>query len=85
VRWSAPTAEDGTPDWFAVKKLPDGREFRRPTPTWVITEEGLTTPDGELLPMSLKLPGNANRGNATQAIAAAVDPGCGGEPGARRR
>lgn len=66
------TAEDGSPDWFAVKKLPDGREFRRPTPTWVITEEGLSTPDGELLPMSLKLPGNANRGNATQAIAAAV-------------
>ena len=63
---------DGTPDWYAVKKLPDGREFRRPTPTWTIDSEGLTTPDGEQLPMTLKLPGNANRGNATQAIAAAV-------------
>ncbi|WP_145941452.1 MurT ligase domain-containing protein [Corynebacterium glyciniphilum] len=63
---------DGSPDWFAVKHLPDGREFRRPTPTWTVTAEGLTTPDGELMPMSLKLPGNANRGNAAQAIAAAV-------------
>lgn len=64
--------EDGSPDWYAVKKLPDGREFRRPTPTWTIGKEGLTTPSGEQLPMTLKLPGNANRGNATQAIAAAV-------------
>ncbi|MDN6387965.1 MAG: DUF1727 domain-containing protein, partial [Corynebacterium sp.] len=64
--------QDGSPDWYAVKPLADGREFRRPTPTWTVTPEGLTTPSGELLPLSLKLPGNANRGNATQAIAAAV-------------
>ncbi|MGO1949071.1 MAG: MurT ligase domain-containing protein [Mycobacteriaceae bacterium] len=69
--------EDGSPDWFAVKKLPDGREFRRPEPTWVIGDEGLTTPSGELLPMTLKLPGTANRGNAAQAIAAAVALGTG--------
>ena len=59
-------------DWFAVKKLPDGREFRRPTPQWAVTDEGLITPHDGTKPLSLKLPGRANRGNAAQAIAAAV-------------
>ncbi|MDU0478555.1 Mur ligase family protein [Staphylococcus chromogenes] len=59
-------------DWYAVKPLPDGREFRRPTPTWRITPSGVVTPTGAVEPLELKLPGNANRGNATQAIAAAV-------------
>lgn len=63
---------DGSPDWYAAKKLPDGREFRRPTPDWTITADGLSAPEDDLLPMSLKLPGDANRGNAAQAIAAAV-------------
>lgn len=57
-------------DWYAVKPLPDGREFRRPTPTWGISEAGITT-GGETTPLDLQLPGRANRGNATQAIAAA--------------
>lgn len=59
-------------DWYAVKPLPDGREFRRPTPTWIITEEGIESAAGTT-PLDLKLPGRANRGNATQAIAAAVE------------
>ncbi|WP_414123191.1 MurT ligase domain-containing protein [Corynebacterium nuruki] len=63
---------DGSPDWYAVKPLPDGSEFRRPTPTWTIGPEGITDPAGEVLPLDLKIPGNANRGNATQAVAAAV-------------
>ncbi|AKK10164.1 Mur ligase family protein [Corynebacterium uterequi] len=58
-------------DWYAVKKLPDGREFRRPTPTWSVDDHGMLTPAGER-ELTLTLPGRANRGNATQAIAAAV-------------
>ena len=58
-------------DWYAVKKLPDGREFRRPEPTWWVDKDGLDHA-GETLPMNLQLPGRANRGNAAQAIAAAV-------------
>ncbi len=59
-------------DWWAVKPLPDGRSFRRPTPTWTITDSGLESPHGSSA-FSLRLPGRANRGNATQAIAAAVE------------
>ena len=59
-------------DWYAVKKLPDGREFRRPTPTWSVDDEGLLTPTGRT-ELDLALPGRANRGNAAQAIAAAVE------------
>lgn len=59
-------------DWWAMKKLADGREFRRPTPTWTVTEEGLSSPAGSSS-LNLQLPGRANRGNATQAIAAAVE------------
>ena len=66
------TGEDGVVDWFAAKKLPDGREFRRPEPDWRITDDGLIDREGNLHPMNLTLPGNANRGNATQAVAAAV-------------
>ncbi|AWT25248.1 UDP-N-acetylmuramoylalanine--D-glutamate ligase [Corynebacterium provencense] len=71
---------DGTPDWYAVKPLPDGSEFRRPTPTWSVDAEGLHTPGGTR-DLSLTLPGNANRGNAAQAVAAAVALGV-GEPDA---
>ncbi|QQB08632.1 MurT ligase domain-containing protein [Corynebacterium urealyticum] len=127
-------------DWYAVKKLPDGREFRRPDPTWWVDKDGLsyggdgagagsgagsagtgntgvgsagagsgagsagtgntgvgsagagsgagsagtgntgvgsagadnTGAGSRTLPMNLQLPGRANRGNAAQAIAAAV-------------
>ncbi|QGU03551.1 UDP-N-acetylmuramoyl-L-alanyl-D-glutamate synthetase [Corynebacterium comes] len=59
-------------DWWAVKPLPDGRTFRRPTPTWTVTDDGLVSPHGESA-LNLRLPGRANRGNATQAIAAAVE------------
>lgn len=59
-------------DWWAVKPLPDGRSFRRPTPTWTVTDEGLVSPHGEST-LNLQLPGRANRGNALQAIAAAVE------------
>lgn len=59
-------------DWYAVKKLADGREFRRPTPTWTVTADGIESADG-VSPLNLSLPGRANRGNAAQAVAAAVE------------
>lgn len=59
-------------DWYAIEPLPDGREFRRPTPAYAVTESALVTPQG-VATLELKLPGRANRGNAAQAIAAAVE------------
>lgn len=59
-------------DWYAVKPLADGRTFRRPTPTWSITPDGVSYEDSTTA-LDLRLPGNANRGNATQAVAAAVE------------
>ncbi|MGV0396880.1 MurT ligase domain-containing protein [Corynebacterium suicordis] len=66
------TRADGVLDWRAAKPLPDGSEFRRPEPQWRITDEGIHSPDGTIYPLNLRLPGNANRGNATQAVAAAA-------------
>ena len=59
-------------DWYAIEPLPDGREFRRPTPAYAVTESALATPQG-VATLELKLPGRANRGNAAQAIATAVE------------
>jgi lipid II isoglutaminyl synthase (glutamine-hydrolysing) len=47
-------------------------DFKRPTPQWWYDEHNVYGPDGLCLPMTLALPGTVNRGNATQAIAAAV-------------
>ncbi|CAB0947931.1 hypothetical protein FRC0485_00232 [Corynebacterium diphtheriae] len=59
--------------WYATKPLSNGETFQRPTPAWTITPDGILAPGhAEPVPLSLALPGNANRGNATQAIAAAV-------------
>ena len=58
-------------DWFSSVPLSDGRPFRRPTPTWSVTENALSSPEGSH-ELKLSLPGRANRGNATQAIAAAA-------------
>ena len=60
-------------DWYAVEPLPDGSEFRRPTPTYAVTDDGLRCPDGGVVTLDLALPGRANRGNAAQAVACAVD------------
>lgn len=59
-------------DWYAVEPLPDGREFRRPTPKYAVEGETLVGPEG-VAKLELKLPGRANRGNAAQAVAAAVE------------
>lgn len=59
-------------DWYSVKKLADGREFRRPQPSWAVDDKGMFSPAGDK-ELNLALPGRANRGNAAQAIAAAVE------------
>lgn len=54
-------------DWYST-----GSEFKRPSPQWWFDEDNLHGPDGLVLPMTLALPGAVNRGNAAQAVAAAV-------------
>ena len=49
-----------------------GTDFERPTPQWWYDSENLYGPDGFVAPMHLSLPGTVNRGNAAQAVAAAV-------------
>lgn len=68
-RSGEPILRDGV-DWWST-----GTDFRRPTPTWWFDDESIHGPDGFTAPMSLVLPGKANRGNATQAVAAAVAMG----------
>jgi UDP-N-acetylmuramyl tripeptide synthase len=53
--------------WYST-----GTDFKRPTPHWWFDDEAIYGPDGLALPMRLSLPGAVNRGNATQAVAAAV-------------
>ncbi|AYF78682.1 DUF1727 domain-containing protein [Nocardia yunnanensis] len=53
--------------WYST-----GADFRRPEPQWRVDEHTLYGPDGLEVPLSLALPGRANRGNAAQAVAAAV-------------
>ncbi|MDT5093965.1 MAG: hypothetical protein QOH60_3328 [Mycobacterium sp.] len=56
--------------WYST-----GTDFKRPTPQWWFDDENLYGPDGLVLPMKLALPGAVNRGNAAQAVAAAVTLG----------
>jgi lipid II isoglutaminyl synthase (glutamine-hydrolysing) len=49
-----------------------GTDFKRPSPDWWFDDDNLHGPDGLTLPMRLALPGSVNRGNAAQAVAAAV-------------
>ncbi len=53
--------------WYST-----GADFKRPSPQWWFDDEKLYGPDGLALPMKLALPGAVNRGNAAQAVAAAV-------------
>ncbi|MEZ0341618.1 MurT ligase domain-containing protein [Mycobacterium sp. pV006] len=52
-----------------------GCDFKRPAPDWWFDDTHLYGPDGLELPMTLRLPGAVNRGNAAQAVAAAVTLG----------
>lgn len=56
--------------WFST-----GADFKRPSPQWWFDDHTLHGPDGLSLPMRLTLPGAVNRGNAAQAVAAAVAVG----------
>lgn len=56
--------------WYST-----GADFKRPSPQWWFDDETLYGPDGLALPMRLALPGAVNRGNAAQAVAAAVEVG----------
>lgn len=60
----APSQED---HWYSA-----GADFKRPAPHWWFDDATLYGPDGLALPMRLALPGSVNRGNAAQAVAAAV-------------
>ncbi|WP_328810878.1 Mur ligase family protein [Rhodococcus sp. NBC_00294] len=73
-RTGEPIEWNGT-HWRSTGLLEGGREFSRPEPQWWLDDENLYGPDGLVLPMSLTLPGRANRGNAAQAVAAAVTMG----------
>ncbi|MFV0495711.1 MurT ligase domain-containing protein [Mycobacterium sp.] len=56
--------------WYST-----GADFQRPSPHWWFDAEdggNLYGPGGVVLPMRLALPGVVNRGNAAQAVAAAV-------------
>ena len=56
--------------WYST-----GTDFKRPSPHWWFDPEDggtLYGPGGLALPMRLALPGAVNRGNAAQAVAAAV-------------
>src|SRR5271156_449036 len=53
--------------WYST-----GADFKRPSPQWWFDDNTLYGPDGLALPMRLALPGAVNRGNAAQAVAAAV-------------
>ncbi|MBM7368351.1 Mur ligase family protein [Gordonia hydrophobica] len=69
-RSGEPVVRNGE-DWYST-----GRDdFRRPTPQWWFDDEKIYGPDGFTAPMTLKVPGRANRGNATQAVATAVAMG----------
>lgn len=53
--------------WYST-----GADFKRPGPQWWFDDQTLFGPDGLAVPMRLALPGTVNRGNAAQAVAAAV-------------
>jgi UDP-N-acetylmuramyl tripeptide synthase len=57
-------------DWYST-----GTDFKRPSPNWWFDDTNIYGPEGLSLPLTLALPGAVNRGNATQAVAAAVTLG----------
>ncbi|KXP00116.1 Mur ligase family protein [Tsukamurella pseudospumae] len=68
-RSGEPIVRDGD-HWYST-----GTDFSRPEPDWWVDESDIHGPDGFVAPLVLALPGRANRGNAAQAVAAAVAMG----------
>ena len=63
--------------WYSTGTVPDVGPgsppvLERPQPQWWFDDVNVYGPDGLVLRMTLSLPGAVNRGNATQAVAAAV-------------
>ena len=62
--------------WYSTGTGPDAGpgalRLQAATPQWWFDDSHVYGPDGLSLPMTLALPGTVNRGNATQAVAAAV-------------
>ncbi|GAC67184.1 Mur ligase family protein [Gordonia soli] len=69
-RTGEPIVRDGV-DWRST----GDENFRRPTPDWWVDDENIYGPNGFQAPMTLSVPGRANRGNAAQAVAGAVAMG----------
>ncbi|KAA8959078.1 Mur ligase family protein [Mycobacterium sp.] len=78
-RWSADSVSCPRTGEMIVREkshwYSPGTDFRRPSPHWWFDDERLYGPNGLALPMRLALPGTVNRGNAVQAVAAAVTLG----------
>ena len=58
-------------------------DFYRPEPDWWFDEQYLYGTDGQQFRLELSLPGQANRGNAAEAVAAAVAMGVSGTSAAQ--
>ncbi len=58
--------------WEGENWRSTGADFSRPQPDWWLEGEDLCGPGGFRKTLHLALPGRANRGNAAQAVAAAV-------------
>lgn len=71
VRTAASGANTQGGDWYSTGDA----NFRRPTPSWWYDDAEIYGPNGFRAPLQLAVPGRANRGNATQAVAAAVAMG----------
>ncbi|WP_194838314.1 MurT ligase domain-containing protein [Nocardia sp. XZ_19_369] len=58
--------------WEGAHWRSTGADFERPEPDWWLDGDDVVGPDGLRFPLTLALPGRANRGNAAQAVAAAI-------------
>ena len=69
--WSCPSCggvmQRPDDDWFCAEC-----GFRRPTPSWALSGEHVLDPHGSAWPISLQLPGRANKANATTSAAVAA-------------
>ncbi|ASW57859.1 MurT ligase domain-containing protein [Plantactinospora sp. KBS50] len=64
------TIERSGDDWWCV-----GCSLRRPTPQWLVEDEGVLDPTGAWHKVRLQLPGRVNIGNAATALAVAAEFG----------
>ncbi|WP_019548858.1 Mur ligase family protein [Streptomyces sulphureus] len=69
--WSCPSCggvmQRPDDDWFCAEC-----GFRRPTPSWALSGDHVLDPHGSAWPISLQLPGRANKANATTSAAVAA-------------